>query len=480
MSPGAAMSISAQLSSVQKRIWRTYVIIGAIFAIVNGLYTSYAFLYLKYKLEHAGGISGSILDNLLFIIIGSMVFEFFAEPITGDWADTYGRRRVITGTFLGLSFAFLAYWSISAGAISDFDSAAQLRVIVLLSLVAEFFFAISSALFTGALDAWFVDELRIAKGPEGAALLPLFSVQRRWIGVSLVTGGGFSLWIARAVVDGHTPSGPTGGLTAITALPWLAAAGLTAATALGVKLLLVERRPTAHGDEPSYRRIWLRLRRTLSVRELRNALLISSVLYTCWICFMYLLPVLLTEEQITSEMGLLQTVVKDYYWFYLAMGTSRFLGPYLSNRFRLGNNQALQFRWWGVLNCGALAVAGLALLLRSHGSDGSPGGINAILAPLALVLFWVAKLAEEAFKPVRSTYLNYLVADGSDRAFVLSMATPFGAAIILVGISLLAVSQHFLESLNEVRLSVPLLFFILGALGVLFTINLSSRAHVSR
>ena len=95
--------------------------------------------------------------------------------------------------------------------------------------------------------------------------------------------------------------------------------------------------------------------------------------------------------------------------------------------------------------------------------------------PLALVLFWVTKVAEEAFKPVRTTYLNYLVVDSADRAFVLSMATPFGAVIVLVGIGALATAQHFLRFLDEVRFSVPLLFVILGALSVVLTVRLSRR-----
>jgi MFS family permease len=452
--------------------------IGIVFALINGLYSSYAFLYLKNKLEGAGGLSGSILDNLLFIIIGAMFFEFFAEPITGDWADTYGRRRVVVASFLGLTLAMLAYWSISAHMVASFDSAMELRIIVVLSLLAQFLFAISSALYTGALDAWFVDELRGSGGPHGADLLPLFSAQRRWFGVFMVTGGVLSLWIARAAFQGGAQPADTSGLAAFTALPWLGAAVLTALTALWVSVRLIESRALPHSDEPSFQRIWRRLKRTLSSRELRNALLISSVLYTCWICFMYLLPVLLTEKQVVSEAGLLRLVLKDYYWYYLAMGTSRFIGPYLSSRVRLGGNQVVQFRSWGVLNCGALAVAGVALLLRTQGSDGTPGAVNAFLVPFALVLFWITKVAEEAFKPVRSTYLNYLVVDSGDRAFVLSLATPFGAIIILVGISLLIVAQRFFAFLDEVRFSVPLLFAILGSLGLALTINLARKNRV--
>jgi len=56
---------------------------------------------------------------------------------------------------------------------------------------------------------------------------------------------------------------------------------------------------------------------------------------------MYLLPILLTEKQIVSEAGGVKVVLENYYWFYLAMGTSRFLGPYLSNRFRLGGDRVL-------------------------------------------------------------------------------------------------------------------------------------------
>jgi hypothetical protein len=89
------------------------------------------------------------------------------------------------------------------------------------------------------------------------------------------------------------------------------------------------------------------------------------------------------------------------------------------------------------------------------------------------VLFWVAKLAEEAFKPVRSTYLNYLMVDGTDRAFVLSMATPFGAIIVVIGVGLLAGLQQLFSALDEVSMSVPLLFAILGLLGVGLTIKLS-------
>lgn len=469
-----------QLSIVQKRIWLTYLSISVIFAIVNGIYTAYAFLYIKYNLENAGGVSGSILDNLLFIIAASMVFEFFAEPITGDWADAYGRRRVISGAFLGLCLSFLVYWLISADAISRLEPSSKLRMIVILGLAAELLVAIAAALFNGALDAWFVDELRIANGPGGTELLPFFSVQRRWLGGFMVAGGVLALWIASAALQDHAAFAASGGLTAITALPWLGAAAVTALTALWVKLRLLERRVAAPGNEPSHRRVWLRLKRTLRLRELRNALFVTSALYTCWICLSYLLPVLLTEREIVSEAGVFQAVLKGYYWYYLAMGTSRFIGPYLSIRFQLGSNQIVQFRWWGVLNAGALAVAGLAILLRSHRADGSSSELNAVLVPLALLLFWMTKVAEEAFKPVRTTYLNYLVVDGADRAFVLSMATPFGAIIILVGIGLLATAQHFLSFLDAVRFSVPLLFMLLGALGVVLTISLSRRTQLSR
>lgn len=463
-----------ELTPAQRRIWRTYLSITAVFALVNGVFTAYAFLYIKYKLEGAGGVSGGILDNLLFIIVASMFFEFFAEPITGDWADAYGRKRVVVGAFLGVCVAALVYWAISADALAGFERSTELRIIVMLALVAELCFAIASALFNGALDAWFVDELRIAEGPTGAALLGFFSVQRRCFGVFMVLGGVASLWIARTVVQGGGTA-PRDGLWAITALPWIASAGIATVTALWVHRRVAERRPPARGDEPAHLRIWLRLRRTLSLRELRNALFITSALYTCWICFAYLLPILLTEKQVISEAGVFQGILKGYYWFYLAMGTSRFVGPYLSSRFRLGGDQVAQFRWWGMLNCGALAVGGIAVLSRSQGADGSSGELNSILVPLALVLFWVAKVAEEAFKPVRTTYLNYLVVDSSDRAFVLSMATPFGAVLVLAGIGALAAAQHFLRFLEEVRFSVPLLFVILGALSVVLTVRLSRR-----
>ena len=458
-------------SPAQHHIWRSYLFINVVFAVVNGLYTAYAFLYLKHELERSGGGSASILDSLLFIIVASMAFEFFAEPITGDWADTHGRRRVVSGTFVGLSLAFLTYWLISAEAVGRF--AAPQQVIVILSLVAELFFAVSSAHFNGALDAWFVDELRLAGGPTGGALLPLFARQRRWSGAFLVAGGVLSLWLASAVFrDAAAPA--TAGLFTITALPWLVAIGVTLPTALWIKLRVVEHRVPVVSHEPTHRRIWFRLRRTLQQRELRHALIISSVLYTCWMCFMYLLPVLMTEPRIVEEAGVFRGVLKDYYWYYLAMGTSRFLGPYLASAIRPYARQVMRFRWWGLLNCGALAVAGIAVLVRGLGDAGDR--VSSAFIPIALVLFWVAKVSEEAFKPVRSTYLNHLVTDSDDRAFVLSLATPFGAVIILLGAGVLATAQHFLHFLSETRISVPLLFAILGTLGVVVTLQLSRRS----
>ena len=466
-----------ELTPAQRRIWRTFLSITAVLALVNGVFTAYAFLYIKYKLENAGGVSDSILDNLMFIIVASMLLEFFAEPITGDWADAYGRRRVIAGSFLGIGIAALIYWAISAEAIASLDDAGEQRVIVFLALAAELCFGVAAALFNGALDAWFVDELRIEDGPTGAGLLRFFSVQRRCFGLFMVVGGAVSLWIARTVASGGRAD-PDEGLWAFTALPWIATAAICTVSALWVKLRVPERRPPARGDEPAYRRIWQRIRRTLSLRELRNALLITSALYTCSICFGYLLPVLLTEKQVVSEAGVFQAILSGYYWFYLAMGTSRFIGPYLSTRLHFGSDPSSQFRWWGVLNCGALALGGIAVLLRSQGADGSSGELNGLLVPLALVLFWVAKVAEEAFKPVRTTYINYLVVDSTDRAFVLSMAPSFGAVIVLVAIAVLALAQHLLPVLEEVRFSVPLLFVILGAFSVALTVRLSRRARV--
>jgi MFS family permease len=458
-------------SPAQRHLWRSYLFINAVFAAVNGLYTAYAFLYLKHELERSGGVSASILDNLLFIIVASMAFEFFAEPITGDWADTHGRRRVVSATFVGLALAFLTYWLVSAEAVGRF--AAPQQAIVILSLVAELFFAISSAMFNGALDAWFVDELRLADGPTGGALLPLFARQRRWSGAFVVAGGVLSLWLASAVFrDAATPG--TAGLFTITALPWLVATGVALPTALWIKLRVVEHRAPVISHEPTHLRIWLRLRRTLQQRELRHALFISSVLYTCWMCFMYLLPVLMTEPRIVEEAGVFRGVLEDYYWYYLAMGTSRFLGPFLASAIGPHAHQIMRFRWWGLLNCGALAVAGLAVLVRGLGDAGDR--LSSALVPLALVLFWVTKVAEEAFKPVRSTYLNHLVTDSGDRAFVLSLATPFGAVIILLGAGVLALAPHFLRFLSETRISVPLLFAILGTLGVAVTLQLSRKS----
>jgi MFS family permease len=465
-------SPKAALTAAQARIWRTYRSTCTVVALVNGVYIAYAFIYLKHRLQSAGGASDNILDNLLFVIVASMFFEFFAEPITGDWADSYGRRRMVIASFVGVGASFVAYWSISAGAVSSLSPRAEVRTIVAISLAAEVLFAVASALFNGAMDAWFVDELGLEGGPQGAALLPYFAAQRRRAGLFMVGGGVLSLWLANVAFQGDPAAQAEPGLWSLPALPWVAATATTAAATVWLLVGMREHRKGVRGQEPSHLRIWLRLKRTLRARELRHALLISSLLYTCWVTFMFLLPVLLTERAIVGQAGVFASVLKNYYWYYLAMGSSRFLGPYLAGRLGSGTTPGQQFRWWGVVNCGGLSLAGVALLCRGHAG----AAIDSLLVPLALALFWVTKVGEEAFKPVRSTYLNALVVDGADRAFVLSMATPFGAVIIVAGVALLAVTQHFVAAMNEISRSVPLLFAILGAFGLVVTVRLSRRA----
>lgn len=466
-------TVRAALSISQKRIWHSFLSIYTIFALANGTYTSYTFLYLKDRLKQVSNSNGSIIDNLLFILVVSMIFEFFAEPITGDWADTYGRRKVVVGSFLGFTGAFVCYWLISADAITHLPDPLQYRVLISSALLAELLFAASAALFNGALEAWFVDELNHENGPQGAALLPFFSSQRRWVGVFMIVGGIIPLWLTSDVLSGRAAAGS--GLGSMIALPWLAVGALTAVAAMWSNRRLVEHQQPASVSEPTHKRILVRLQRVFRIHELRNALFISSVIYTCWICFMYLLPVLLTEQQIIAEAGMFKGVLKSYYWYYLSIGASRFIGPFLAHRIRLGSAQSAQFRWWGVLNCGALMAAGFALLLRRYSLPGISTGLCEFLVPLALILFWITKVAEEAFKPVRSTYLNHLIKDGSDRAFILSLATPFGAVIILVGTGLLIVLQRFLQSFNETQFSISLLFVILGALGSILTVQLSRQ-----
>src|SRR4051812_35572726 len=103
--PGASVGqgrgmLSAAMSAAQRRIWHTYRAANIVLSVVNGIYGAYAFIYLKHRLQ-AGGASEGVLDNLLVVIVGSMFFEFFAEPITGDWADTFGRKRMVVGTYWG-------------------------------------------------------------------------------------------------------------------------------------------------------------------------------------------------------------------------------------------------------------------------------------------------------------------------------------------------------------------------------------------
>jgi len=450
-----------------------YLILNVGFAFLTGMYSSYTFLYLKYLLLSVGGIETTVLNDLLIILATSMLLEFIAEPITGDWADTYGRKRIIASAFLAQAVAFLVYWSLSIHNVLHVLTGSERRAIVALACGAEFAFAMSAALFNGALDAWFVDELLIVNGPKADALQPFFSIQRRWFGGFMLLGGTTSLLVAKVAFGHAVPEHRR-------ASPWLIATVLALLMGLYVASYLNEHRQKSDNSEPAARRIWSRFGRTMRVPNLRRSLLICSALYTCWICFLYLVPVLLSEEDIVRHAGPFRFIVVNYTCYYVIVGLGRFLGPYLSNRFRLGRDVATQFRNWGTLNCTILGVAGTLFYLNSPVCSFAPQSVREYLVPLALILLIATKVSEEAFKPVRATYLNSLIPDSTDRAFVLSMATPFGAIVVVLGIVVLTVSTRLFEASREALVSIPALFVFLGLIGISSIAWLSRPAVIPR
>jgi MFS family permease len=446
----------------QRQIWRTYLALNVLFALANGMYASYAFLYLKRRLLAVGGIENSLLDSLLLVLVISMSFEFFLDPYAGDLADARGRRRIVILAFAGQALAFLAYWSASASPTHSFGPRAQSHLVTTLGIVGELAFAAAAALFNGSLDAWFVDELRLAGWPPGESLQPFFSTQRKYFGGSMLIGGMASLGLASSA----SVSGDLDSMLSRTAAPWALAAAIAVIACILCRWRLAESFRPLQTATPTVQRLRGRLKRTIGSRSLRAALIASSVLYTGWICFLYLAPVLLTEPSLMTESGPFEQLLRNYYWFYLAVGACRLVGPAISNRFRLGGSAALQFRRWGLVNGSACALAGGLLLLRAP-VFGLPSTVRVVLVPVAIASFLIAKLAEEAFKPVRTTYLNDLLPDGEDRAFVLSMTTPLGALVILLGAAVLAASGHGWKTLQSISFALPVLFVFIGLLGML-------------
>jgi hypothetical protein len=132
-------------------------------------------------------------------------------------------------------------------------------------------------------------------------------------------------------------------------------------------------------------------------------------------------PLLLNDASLAhSENSAHRWIGENYWAFYLAIGSSRLLGPLLSELIRFQNARlGRAFSLWSSLVCLSLFLTAVAYLVLPSGFlDG------------ALVLLLAARIFAEAFKPVQAAYLNELILLRSMRAFTLSLATTLGSLVV--------------------------------------------------
>ena len=468
------MQLDGQKFSPQSiRVWHTFLLLNGIFGFAYGLYLSYAYIYLSKQLERLNlqsvGSSApvyNVFDNILLVLALSMFFEAWAEPATGDYADVRGRRRATVVAFLGMAVAFILYWLSSVTASIPPDMNPRGLVTTIIAVSAELSASLALAFFSGALEAWFVDELHVTGVSAKADLQPCFSVKTQVMGGAMVAGGTLSLLLGKTALATPQPDLTIG---SIASLPWPLAAGLMSLAALFALVSMVETETHGVINRPAFQptRIFYRIAELGQRREMMLILLVSSLLYACQVSFAQVLGVVLTDQYLAqrAENSIVNWLQAHYWVYWLVLGSSRMIGPYLSNvrRGRLSPNRAVTFGYWGKLNCLFIALGAIGVLLGVL----TPMRIGIFLA---WPLFVVAKIFEEAFKPVRETYLNELILDRTNRAFTLSMSIPFGSLLVaLVIISLLttrALVPGIYDQIAVSSIGISWLLLIEGLVGV--------------
>jgi MFS family permease len=184
----------ARIVSSAPRIARQFYLVTFGLAFVAGCYAAYFTLFLE-SVFHRGA--------LIFLVIAlNSAFEMVFEPVTGNYADAFGRRRAICRTF---ECNFVALCALAVTCIFPWHTTTRLVLII----AGELAFALAAAFQSGAHEAWFFDEFRIVGGQE-RAIPRIFAVREIYRGAGMTVGGA----IALAVYQTH-------GLDRALIIPWL-------------------------------------------------------------------------------------------------------------------------------------------------------------------------------------------------------------------------------------------------------------------
>jgi len=416
--------------TIQARIAaKTYWLITGLFGAFYGLYGYYAFAYLDLLSPE----SSRIFDALLFVLAATMLFELIAEPITGHYADAFGRRQAVVIAFAFCTIAFVLYAAISINVVK-----AHLWSVVLVAIVAELVIAVGLAFHSGSLDSWVVEQIYQAESTRDVETEPVFAIANIVFAVGLTLGG---MTGAFALPKSGVPPA---------LWPWFLSAFLSILTILVAAVIMHDPRPGGKRSASralsltqvvfeSFRKVML-LRH--ASRQIWTGILITSTNYVIGIVFIYF-------AFLTAKNLLPKNI--DLAWLSLApffLLLPRLLGPWLSMKVTAGATPHEEARYRALMTrgCFALGVSCLALG-ASVWAIGSPEGERVPETTIGLYVIagvsaFLTSMLLQMIKPIATSYLNHYIVDNSDRAFLNSMATPFGGAVVALLSVLLLIWNH--------------------------------------
>jgi MFS family permease len=448
----------ATLNSASRVSINVYWLVTGLFGLAYGIYGYYVFVYLSRLHPDAA----SIIQPLLPVLAATMMFEFIAEPITGRFADIYGRRLAVIMAFILISDEFIAYSLAAIPAVA----ASQWRVQIT-AIGAELVLAIGLALHSGSFDAWVIERIHDSEGSRDIPTESIFARAAQIFTVGLTLGGFIGSF---AVSQTNSERDLFANIW-----PWILSAFL-ALLAVLVGAAAMFDRPNVRAPnwtegttlsaflkDAVYRVTQLRFQSA----AVRQTIYVNSAMYSIGIVYIYFST--LIAERALRNFGLIHILYLVPFLYLVP----RLLGPQLAILFSKGrrhtdsNAYRLMFRAAG-LGCGVSAAA----LAFSASKLASPQPLpdNAKLIFLfGCIAFFGTSLFVHMLKPIATAYLNFHIADDNERAFINSMSTPAGGFVVaLVCFALLIVNGSSAKPNADDILMIFLIPAILATITVWF------------
>lgn len=461
-----------------------YFQLNLIFGLFYGIYGYYSFWFLD-RICSALGIENP-LSYMLWILAATMLFECIAEPLTGRYADMWGRRRATVIAFALMSCAFMIYClttsvaTLTTGVIRD---AAGVSVIVI-AIVAEFCLAVGLSFQSGSMDAWIVDRLSSAEGDETVVLERIFARGNQIFTVGLTGGSVLALLAVTYLGSSQVASKWSDGQPLSLCYPWLVTIFLSFLAAVIAHSKMVEDISSfvARASDQAGRKgegflsgVFSRFVTVVKSQSMRAMMIVTAGRYLMAMIFLYFGPLLLSQQFQSASNGVHMSLLP---WMPFLLFFARVGGPELALRLvsQSKSNAAL---WAGLSTlrlCGifaGIAILLLGLLATASESNYLPNDTTALI-PFVICIF-LANVFLQACRALQPAYVNRVVDDPSDRAFINSMAVPLGAMLVVV-FAIVMVLLRYVYGVGSYALG----FSIAGVVGaMLIIIGATSASKLS-